>query len=343
MEKHFFGISKDGNEIFKYTLTDENGNSLSVLNYGATIQSLIITDKNGVQKDIVLGFDTLEEYENDKDRTYFGAVCGRVANRIENAEFFIDGEKYILAKNNGNNCLHGGLNGFDKKFFELTESTKEHLTFTAFSGDGEEGFPGNLTLSVKYTFRNNLLLIEYIAETSRTCPVSLTNHTYFNLDGQGDIKNHKLQLNSHFYMKVNDDGLANGLVVPVENTPFDFTKEKNLGERIEEAKLLQPSVNGIDHHFFCDTSLSEYRKFGTLSASDSSLKMDIFTNQCGAQIYTGNFIPDMKGKNLNLTKHSGVAIETQFAPNNLNYSHLANMLLHRGEVYFHKTGYRFYY
>ncbi len=343
MERHFFGTDKNGNEIFKYTLTDINGNSISVINYGATIQSIVVTDKNGVKKDVVLGFDNLEQYENNYDRTYFGAVCGRVANRIQNGEFFIEGEKFTLPKNSGDNCLHGGIDGFDKKFFDLTDAEDDYMTFSTFSHDGEEGFPGNLSLSVKYTFRNGLLMIEYMANTTATCPVNLTNHTYFNLDGSGDIKNHKLQLNSHFYMEVNEDGLANGCVLPVEGTCFDFTNETAIGPHIENAKELRPSINGIDHHFFCDNALSEYRKFGTLTASDDSLKMDIFTNQCGAQIYTGNFIPNMIGKGKNLGENSGVAIETQFAPNNLNYSHLASMLLHRGETYYHKTGYKFYF
>ena len=344
MEKHFFGTADNGQEIFQYTITDNKGNRLSVINYGATIQSLIVKNKNGEERDVVLGFDNLTQYEDSTDRTYFGAVCGRVANRIENAEFYIEGEKFQLAKNNGKNCLHGGTSGFDKKFFDLTDAEDDYMTFSCFSMDGEEGFPGNLSLSVKYTLRNGLLMIEYMAQTTATCPVSLTNHSYFNLDGHGgNIRKHKLVLNSHFYMGVNDDGLANGMVMPVEGTAFDFLTEKELGPQIDLAAKQQPSVKGIDHHFFCDNSMSEYRKFGTLTASDDSLKMDIFTNQCGAQIYTGNFIPHMISKNGAVGENSGVAIETQFAPNNLNYSHLPNMLLHRGETYYHKTGYRFYY
>ncbi len=343
MEKQFFGIDKNGNEIFKYTLTDENGNSLSVLNFGATIQSLMVTDKNGVKKDVVLGFDNLEQYESDEDRTYFGAVCGRVANRIANGEFYVEGEKYTLVQNNDVNCLHGGKDGFDKKFFDLTDREEDYMTFSTFSEAGEEGFPGNLSLSVKYTFRHGLLMIEYLATTTATCPVSLSNHTYFNLNGGGDILDHKLQLNSHYYMTVADNGLATGTVLPVNGTEFDFLTEKTLGENVKKAAENQPPVAGLDHHFFRDNGISEYRKFGTLTAGDDSLKMDIFTNQCGAQIYTGNFIPHMFAKDRQVGRYSGVAIETQFPPNNLNFSHLPNMLLHRGETYYHKTGYRFYY
>ena len=338
MERIYFGTDINGNEIYKYTISDNDGNSVSILNYGATVQSLIINDR-----DVVLGFDNIAQYENDENRTYFGAVCGRVANRIENGRFYIEGNEYNLFINNGSHSLHGGKNGFDKKYFELTNSDSDSLTFSLFSPDGEEGYPGNLSLSVKYTFKNKLLLIEYIAKTTETCPVNLTNHSYFNLDGQGDILNHKLQLNSNYYIKVNDDGCTNGIVTAVKDSPFDFTEEKLLGNNIMAARNLQPSVGGIDHHFFCNNSVTEYRKFGTLTSSDKKIKMDIFTNQCGAQIYTGNFIAEGVAKGVNIGRFSGVAIETQLPPNNLNHSHLPNMLLKRGETYYHKTGYKFYY
>lgn len=338
MKREYFGTDKNGNEIYKYTIYDNENNSVSILNYGATIQSLVI---NG--RDVVLGFDTIEEYENDENRTYFGAVCGRVANRVENARFYVEGVEYNLYRNNGKHSLHGGKCGFDKRFFELTNSDDGSLTFSIFSPDGEEGYPGNLSLSVKYTFKNRLLLIEYMAKTTAACPVNITNHSYFNLDGKGDILSHKLQLNSHYYLAVDDDVCANGNVMQVAGTPFDFTGENILGENILAAEKLQPAVGGIDHHFFCDSSLTEYRKFGTLTSSDDKLKMDIFTNQCGAQIYTGNFIKEMTAKGTNIGRFGGIAIETQLPPNNLNHSHLPNMMLKRDETYYHKTGYKFYY
>lgn len=343
MEKQFFGKDKQGREIFKYTLTDEKGNSLSVLNFGATVQSLVITDKNGTKKNVVMGFDNMEQYMDDDGRTYFGAVVGRVANRIQDAEFYIEGEKYSLVKNNGTNCLHGGTDGFDKKFFDLTDAEDDYMTFSTFVEDGDEGFPGNISLSVKYTFKNGLLMIEYLATTTATTPLALTNHTYFNLDGAGDIKNHKLKLNSHYYMTVRDDGLATGRVLPVEGTEFDFLEEKVIGPAIEKAAAAQPTVAGIDHHFFCDAARSEYRYFGTLTASDDSLKMDIYTNQCGVQIYTGNFVPQMAANGREAFPYCALTMETQAAPNSMNNSHLPSILLHRGERYYHKTGFRFYY
>ena len=339
MEKTLFGKDKYGNEIYKYTIFDENNNSVSILNYGATVQSLVI---NG--RDVVVGYDNMEQYQTDTDRSFFGAVCGRVANRMENCEFYVEGEKYTLYKNNGEHSLHGGKEGFDRKYYELTDAEENSLTFSLFSPDGEEGYPGNFNLSVKYTFKNALLLIEYMAKTDKTCPVNVTNHSYFNLDGKGTILNHKLQLNSHYYIEVNDDVLANGKVTAVEGTPFDFLEEKVLGDNVMAARAAQPTVGGIDHHLFCDSGVTEYRKFGTLTSSDDTIKMDIYTDQCGAQIYTGNFVASETGKNgWEIVQFGGICVETQLPPNNLNQSHLPNMMLHKGEIYTHKTGYKFRY
>ncbi len=339
MEKELFG-THNGIDVYKYTLKDDEGNSISVLNYGATIQSLVIKNSNGEFVDVVLGFNTLEEYKNHS--AYFGAVCGRVCNRIQDAKFYIEGEEYNLIKNNANACLHGGFVGFDKLHFDLTNIDTDFLEFSVFSMDNDEGFPGNVSLKVKYTFKNKLLLIEYTATSTKTTPLNITNHTYFNLDGKGDIKNHSLQLNSNFYMPVFDDGVATGEVLKTKNTPFDFKEFKKLGDTINLLKVNQPAVNGLDNHFFIDYAKSMYRKFGTLKNEDESLFMDIYSNQTGTQIYTGNFIDDMMAKNNKVGEYSGVAIETQLPANNLNFSYLPSMLLNKGEVYKHKTGFKFY-
>lgn len=343
MKKEFFGTDKQGNEIYKYTITDRAGNSLSVLNYGATVQSLIVKDKNGQPRDVVLGFDNLRQYENDENRTYFGAVCGRVAGRIKGAGFYVEGEKFTLPQNDGENCLHGGNNGFDKAFFDLTDAEENYMTFSLFSMGGEEGFPGNISLSVRYTLNNGLLMTEYLANTTASCPLNITNHSYFNLDGCGDITGHSLQLNSHFYLDCGEDNMPTGVVSPVQGTAFDFLQEKNLGETIQAAKETHPSAGGIDHYLFCDSALSEYRKLGTLSASDNLLKMDIFTNQPGVTIYTGNKIPHMSTKDRAVGAFSGIAIETGNSAAALEFSHLPSIMLHRGRQYYHKTAFRFYY
>ncbi|MEG0090485.1 MAG: aldose epimerase family protein [Oscillospiraceae bacterium] len=342
MEKACFGKDKNGNEIFRYTIADGD-NSLSVLNYGATIQSLKVKNKQGKLVDVVLGFDNLSQYEKEEGRTYFGAVCGRVANRIKGGHFFVDAVEYSLAQNDKGNCLHGGADGFDKQFFDLTDAGDNYMVFSYLSDDGEEGFPGCLGLSVRYTFSRGLLLIEYSAATTKTCPVSITNHSYFNLDGKGDIKAHSLQLNSKFYMEVEDDGCASGRVLPTHGTDFDFSKQTVLGQRISAQKAKRPTIKGLDHYFFCDNGITDYRRFGTVSNEEGSLKLDIFTNQTGAQIYTGNYIPSMVGKSVELYENSGICFETQTPPGSLEFSHLPSMLLNKEGSYYHKTAFRFYF
>lgn len=337
MEKVFFGLTKNGDEVFKYILFDDEGNSVSILNYGATVQSLVIDGR-----DVVLGYDNVADYESDEDRKYFGAVCGRVANRVQNGKFYIEGTEYNLYKNNGNHSLHGGKDGFDKKIFKVVDFSKDSIVLSLVSPDGDENYPGELYLDVKYSFKNKLLLIEYFASVSESCPVNITNHSYFNLDGKGNILSHKLKLNSKYYLEDDDSVCATGVVLKTAGTAFDFTEEKELKENIFRARDEQPLVGGIDHHFFADSSVTQYRKFATLTSSDEKIKMDVFTNQCGAQIYTGNFLETAVLKGETYEKFGGIAIETQFPPNNLNNSHLPSMMLHKGERYYHKTGYKFY-
>ncbi len=339
MNKELFA-NFNGQEIYKYTLTDSEKNSVSILNYGATIQSLVIKNKQGEFIDVVLGFDTLEEYLNHT--AYFGAVCGRVCNRIEDAKFFIDAKEYTLEKNNNDACLHGGSNGFDKKVFLVTGSGSDYLELSYFSKDNEAGFPSDLLINIKYTFKNKLLLIEYTAKTNGKTPVNLTNHSYFNLNGKGDIKNHTLELKSSFYMPVRDDGVATGEIIKTENTLFDFKTKRKLGDVIDKLKEIQKPVNGLDNHFFSDYQTTDYRKFAVLQNEDESLTMEVFSNQTGAQIYTGNFIDKMKAKKIMVGENSGIAIETQLPPNALKYSYLQNMILTSEDNYYHKTGYKFY-
>lgn len=342
MEKKYFGKSNSNQEIFSYTI-NHGENALCVLNYGGTIQSLKIKNKNGKLVDVVLGYDNIEQYEKTENRTYFGAVCGRVANRIGEGKFFVDAIEYKLPKNDKGNCLHGGENGFDKKLFELTASGEDFIVLSTTGQDGEEGFPGEVLLSVKYTFKGGLLMIEYYATTTSTCPAAFTNHSYFNLDGTGTISTHSLQLNSQFFLEIDDNGLAIGVVKSTRGTDLDFAKETELGERISSLKRQRPTIKGIDHYLFCDSGITEYRRFGTLSNSERSLKLDIFTNQTGAQIYTGNYIPKGIGKDVEICENSGVCFETHTPPNSLGFSHLPTMLLKPGENYYHKTGYRFYF
>lgn len=341
MEKSFFGITKNNNKIFCYTLYD-NENYINILNYGATIQSLVIKNNKDELIDVVLGFDNIDQYEEQENRTYMGAICGRYANRIANGKFYIDGNEYNLQKNNNENCLHSGNSGFDSAIFKVDDFTKDSITLSLLSPDGEGGFPGDFDLKVKYTFKNNSLLIEYFATTTKDCPVNLTNHAYFNLLGKGNILNHKLKLNSNHYMNVDNNGLANGNISTSINTPFDFTNLNELKYAIDYSKSMQPSVGGIDHHFYVNIAPEDYRYFATLCAPDDSLHMDVYTNQCGAQIYTGNYIPNLKAKNIMISKFSGICIETQSVPNAMSFSYLPSPILKAKQNYYHKSGFNFY-
>ncbi len=340
MQKEVFGKIGD-EEIYKYTIKDSENNSISILNYGAIIQSLIIKNKNGEFIDTVLGYDDIDSYV--KCDMYIGAICGRVANRIEDARYSINDKEYTLTKNNHNAASHGGLAGFNKRIFKLIQEGEDFIILQIFSENGDGGFNANLTLNVKYTFKNALLLIEYFALCDEKSPVNITSHSYFNLNGKGNIKNHSLKLNSSFYMPVRDDGVTTGEVLSVKNTDFDFLKYTKLEQRILNLEKKQPSVKGIDHHFFQDFKTTDYRYMASLKNEDETLCLDVFCDVGGVQIYTGNYISDVKAKNRFLEKNAGIAIEPQYPPNNLKYSHLENMLLEKGKEYYKKTGYKFYY
>ncbi|MGL6106699.1 aldose epimerase family protein [Romboutsia sp.] len=339
--KSFFGTTKDNKEVFCYTLYD-NDNYMNILNYGATIQSLVIKNNRDELVDVVLGFDNIEQYEEKENRTYMGAVCGRYANRIANGRFYINGDEYNLTKNNNGNCLHSGYSGFDTAIFEVEDFKEDSVTLSLLSPDSEGGFPGDFSLKVKYTFKNNSLLVEYFATTTKDCPTNLTNHSYFNLLGKGTILSHKLKIDSDYYMNVDDNGLANGNISNSNNSPFDFTNFKEVQIGVKYAKKIQPSVAGIDHHFYVNITPDDYKYFATLCAPDDSLHMDVYTNQCGGQIYSGNYIPDLQAKNGIITKHSGLCIETQSVPNAMSFSYLPSPILKSEQDYYHKTGFIFY-
>lgn len=340
MDKILFGKTKTNKDVFLYKLYD-NQNYISIMSYGATIQSLVINNNNELV-DVVLGFDNLSQYEQLEDRTFMGAVCGRYANRIADASFYIEGKKYNLLKNNNGNCLHSGISGFDKEIFEVESFTDNSITLAAISFDGSGGFPGDIALKVKYTFKDMVLLIEYFATTTKPCPINITNHSYFNLLGKGNVLSHKLKLNSNYYMNVDDNGLANGLISKTIDSPFDFSSPKELSSAITHVQKSQPSIAGIDHHFYANVEAYDYRYFATLSAPDDSLSMDVYTNQSGAQIYTGNFIPNITSKSGEISKFSGICIETQSVPNAMSFPYLPSPILKDNETYYHKTAFKFY-
>ncbi len=325
--------------VYKYTLDNGNGLVAEIITLGGIITKLKF---DGI--DVVHGRDSLEEYlDNDG---YYGALIGRNSNRIERAEFVLNGKKYTLYSNDGKNNLHGGKEGFNAKVWDSEISTENEpsLVLSLFSEDGEEGFPGNLAVKVTYTLTaDNSLLIHYEGKSDSDTILNMTNHTYFNLNGHdsGTVDGHKLYLNSSFYTPNNDECIPTGEVLSVKNTPFDLRTEETLGERFASAHEQITSFGGFDHNFVLDGK--GYRYVGELIGDKSGIKMEIYTDRNGVQVYTGNMIDEeRKCKNGVLyKKHSALCLETQCFPNFTKFSHFPQGFLKKGEKYETKTSYKF--
>lgn len=342
-----FGVLPDGGNVTSYTLDNGAGLRAEILNYGGIIKNLYVRDKDGVYRDIVLGRDTLSEYTDNEG--YFGALIGRNSNRLANAKIKIDQKMYTLNKNDGNNNLHGGINGFDKKLWDvkaIDDPEEPALLLTANSPDGEEGFPGNLDVMVTYTLtKDNALQIHYTAAADKDTVVNLTNHSYFNLNGHdnpNNIDNLKLFIDSKFYTPNNSECMPNGEIHSVFGTPFDFTGEKRLGKDINDFSNEQLRMfGGYDHNYIIEGT--GFRKCASLWCEENGINMDCYTNCLGVQLYTGNCIDEnrvCKGGTV-YKKHSALCLETQFFPNALMYNHFPSTVLKSGDKYDSTTEYRF--
>ena len=328
MEKTFFGTSKDGKEVFKYTLKNEYL-TLSVMNRGATILSLIFDGT-----DTVLGFDTLSDYETDF--LNHGATIGRVADRIENAAFVMDGKKYELTKNSGNHCLHGGR-GFNARVFDVKELRDEKITFSYTAEDGEEGFPSRLKTDVSYTLDGANLIIDYKAEPEGKTPIALTNHAYFNLNGGGKVFSHEVRLYSDRYAEMTKTLVPSGKHIDVSGTDFDFRRKRKIHEGEEE------DFRGYDNFYFIKSD--EKKRFGdkllTLAAEvfGEKIQLKVYTNQPGVLFYTGNYLkgPPFRG-GVPEENFMGLCLETGTEPNALNKG---ETFYDKGEVYSHTSVYSF--
>lgn len=336
-EKRHFGTSKDGFEISEYIL-DNGLIEAHFLDYGCIIKNVFVAGKDGKKRDVVLGYDDLKSYE--KNGGYLGAFVGRVANRIKNAEFTLDGVKYRLFANDGKNCLHGGKKGFDKKFFE-TKIEGDSITFTTCSFDGEEGFPGGLSIEVKYTLRGSALDIEYKAVATADTPVSFTNHSYFNLSDEDTALNHVLSVNSDFITPVNDTLIPTGELLSVSDTPFDFRNPQKVGLYIDYPHKQLKIAGGYDHNFVLK-NYGSYEKVATLYAEDTGISMDVFTDNFGMQVYSGNFLNGAVGKNGRIYgKRAAICLETQGFPNAVNQVTFPSIIVKAGKTYSKRTTYAF--
>jgi aldose 1-epimerase len=316
-----------------YTLSNERGYKVSVITYGGAITSLWTPDRNGVFGDIVLGFESLEEYTTNP--RYFGALIGRHANRIAQGRFTLKGVEYQLPQNNGANHLHGGFRGFDKRIWTAKEGDGVlHLSY--FSKDGEEGYPGNVEAFVDYRLSNNELRLEYRATTDRDTIVNLTNHSYFNLKGDGTILDHELILNADHFTPVSDDLIPTGEIASVAGTSMDFRKAKAIGSEIR-------SISGYDHNFCLNDWDGTLRSAARLYEPVSGRVLEILTTEPGIQFYSGNFLDgSFIGKNgVAYVKYAGLCLEPQHFPDAPNHPKFPSTVLKAGEEYRQTSVYRF--
>lgn len=350
-----FGELPSGKTAKVFTLTNENGVEARVTNYGGIILSLLVPDAEGNLDDIVLGFDSLAAYRSDTYRAanpYFGALIGRYANRIAEGTFSLDGKTYTLATNGGPHHLHGGEEGFDEKIWEAAPAepgSNQAITFSYTSPDGEEGYPGRLTVEVTYTLTDaNELIFEYFAITDEATPVNLTQHSYFNLagEGEGDILDHKLMINAGHFLPVGATHLPTGERRAVTGTPFDFSELTPIGVRIGSDRQQLRFGNGYDHTF--ELSRQDSRDDSLVLAArvvepQSGRVMTVRTTEPGVQFYSGNYLNGtLVGKSGEPdNQHSGFALETQHFPNAPNEPSFLSTVLRPGEMYSSRTVYKF--
>jgi aldose 1-epimerase len=342
-----FGELPNGPALTIYTLTNANGVEVRTIPYGAIIVSVRVPDKTGKLDDVVLGFDRIDGYAGT--HPYFGAVVGRYGNRIAKATFALDGKQYALAANNGPNSLHGGAKGFDKKVWGAELFDRDGnvgIIYTVTSPDGDEGYPGNLKVQVTYTLtKSNELAVEYEATTDKATPLNLTQHSYFNLagEGRGDILNHRLTIDANRYTPVDPTLIPNGDYAGVENTPFDFRQPTPIGTRIDADDEQLRFAGGYDHNWVLNRDRDGVLHAARLEEPTSGRTLDISTTEPGIQFYAGNFLDGtIKGKSGHVyARRSGLCLETQHFPDTPNHSSFPSTILRPGEQYRSKTVFAF--
>jgi len=345
VEKTSYGTTKDGQAVDLYTLTNAKGVVAKIMTYGALLTELHVPDRAGQLADVVLGFKTLQGYEGD--HPYFGATVGRVANRIAKGRFRLGGQEYTLAVNNGPNHLHGGLKGFDKRVWKAQTVSAPGgvaVKFTYTSADMEEGYPGALTATVLYTLTNsNELRLDYTAATDKPTIVNLTNHSYFNLagDGQGTILDHELTIMADRYTPVDDTLIPTGEIASVRGTVMDFNRATPIGARI--AEVPGPAPGGYDHNYVLSHGGGVLAMSATARDPKSGRLMEVLTTEPGVQLYTGNFLDgSLTGKaGVAYQKHFGFCLETQHFPDSINQPAFPPVVLQPGRTFKSTTVYRF--
>ena len=336
-------IGKIGDEdLIQVILKNDNGMEVRLINLGATVTNLFVASEDGDQTDVVLGYDDFSEYENNE--YYFGCICGRYANRIAGAKFSLNGEEFELDKNDGENSLHGGFNGFDKKTWKVNLCEEGMVEFACVSEDGEGGYPGRVKVRVRYVLSDrDELTLSYFAETDKDTVLSMTNHTYFNLagEGSGTVLDHTLKVAASTFLAIDENSLPTGERRSVKGSPMDFTIKKRIGSAIESDDAQLKIANGFDFNFVIDKE-KVIMICAVLEDPKSGRRMEVHTTEPGVQIYTANYLDKVKGKNGHVyDARDAVCLETQRFPDGPNNPDFPSTVLKKGEDYFSITTYRF--
>lgn len=342
IEKSIFGKTIAGKEVVRYTLTNSIGTQVSIINLGATIQSIQTADRDGNYTDIVLGCDSVSDYE--QQQAYLGAICGRFANRIRAGKFTLDGKAYQLAVNNGSNHLHGGLVGFNQHIWSIRTEQTDHaasVILSFLSSDRDEGYPGNLNVEVRYTLcEHNKLTATYRASTDKTTIVNLTNHAYFNLRGHGDCLEHQLRLRSDKFLPTDITAIPTGEMRSVTYTPMDFRDGKAIGLQIDDSDEQLTIAAGYDHTWVLDRGDKD-KPFAFITEPESGRTMSVTTTQPGVQFYSGNYLVGNPGRNGTLSNREGFCLETQHFPDSPNQPEFPSCVLKPLDAFEHTTVFQF--
>lgn len=344
IEKQQFGTDPDQQELMRYTIKNKQGMEVAVTNLGATVLSILVPDREGKLRDVVLGYDTPETYY--ENTCYFGATIGRGCNRIDQGKYQIHGVTYQLDKNDRGNNLHSGANGFDKRTWKTETAEDNSVVFFLTEMDMENGYPGNFSGSVRYTLtEENELQIHYEGICDQDTLINMTNHTYFNLNGHdgGNIENHILQIPAESITAVADEkAIATGELLSVEGTPLDFRKPKEIGRDIRKECQQMQYVGGYDFNYVIQMDKGEEKKFAEVYSPETGICMTCFTDLPGVQFYAGNMIPEQEGKqHVHYGKRQGLCLESEYFPNAINIEAFAKTVTKAGEHYESLTRYRF--
>ena len=339
-----FRTEVDGKKTDLYILRNKNNMEVCITNFGGRIVSVMVPDKDGQMRDVVLGFDSIQDYISKPSD--FGASIGRYANRINQGKFTLDGVEYQLPRNNYGHCLHGGPQGFQYRVYDAVQLNPQELQLTYVAKDGEEGFPGNITCKVLMKLTDdNAIDIQYEAETDKPTIVNMTNHSYFNLDGDaGSNAEHLLTIDADYYTPVDSTFMTTGEIVPVEDTPMDFRTPMPVGERINDFDFVQlKNGNGYDHNWVSNAKGDINRRAASLKSQKTGIVLDVYTNEPGVQVYAGNFLDgSLTGKKgITYNQRASVCLETQKYPDTPNKPEWPSAVLRPGEKYMSQCIFKF--